>query len=368
MKEESRKGNKMITKIVLTGGPCAGKTTALARIVDHFSNMGFQVFTVPEAATLFSQSGINFQTDNRELFLESERQLMEFQIEMEERMEHIANHIEKPVLIVCDRGTMDLKAYLDNQVWKSLLEMLGMNVVELRDARYAAVIHMATAAKGAEQYYTLSNNAARSETPELARDIDDRLMQAWTGHPHLRVVGNDCTFDEKINRVLKEISNVLGVPQPIEIERKYLVDVEGEIPNGNTCEIRQTYLKPVDGMERRLRMRGENGHNVYFLTSKKRIAADRSYEFERKIDVRRYKELLQEANLAKRTIVKQRCCFLWKNQYFELDKFIEPPMPHRLLEIEDAENAATVNMPPFVKVIKDVTGDPAYMNSNIAKL
>ncbi|MCR4816974.1 MAG: ATP-binding protein, partial [Bacteroidales bacterium] len=51
-----------ITKIVLTGGPCAGKTTALARIVEHFSGMGYQVYTVPEAATLFSQSGVNLLT------------------------------------------------------------------------------------------------------------------------------------------------------------------------------------------------------------------------------------------------------------------------------------------------------------------
>lgn len=358
----------MITKIVLTGGPCAGKTTALARIVEHFSNLGFQVLTVPEAATLFSQSGIDFLTDDKSLFLECERQLMEFQIELEDRYERIAEHYNRPVLIVCDRGTMDLRAYLKNEMWESILDSIGKNVVELRDARYAAVIHMATAAKGAERFYTLANNAARSESPELARDIDDRLMRAWTGHPHLRVVGNDCTFEEKINRVLNEVSHVLGVPQPIEIERKYLVDVEGEVPNGNVSEIRQTYLKPVNGLERRLRMRGENGHNIYFLTTKKRLAADRSYEYERRITENRYFELLQEANPEKRTIVKHRCCFLWKDQYFELDKFIEPRLEHRLLEIEDVESHNDVKMPPFVNVIKDVTGDPAYSNSNIAKL
>lgn len=358
----------MITKIVLTGGPCAGKTTALARVVDHFSNMGFQVFTVPDAAKMFAQSGIDFMIDDKALFLESERQLMEFQIELEDRFERIAEHIDRPVLIVCDRGTMDLRAYLKEDMWESLLDAMGMSVVALRDARYAAVIHMATAAKGAERFYTLANNAARAETPELARDIDDRLMRAWTGHPHLRVIGNDCTLDEKMNRVLKEISHVLGVPQPIEIERKYLVDVIAEIPNGNVCEIRQTYLKPVDGLERRLRMRGENCHNVYFLTTKKRLAVDRSYEYESRISKDQYNHLIQEANPAKRTIVKHRCCFLWENQYFELDEFKEPRLEHHLLEIEDAENAAAVKIPPFVKVIKDVTGDPNYSNSNIAKI
>lgn len=357
----------MLTKIVLTGGPCAGKTTALARIVEHFSGMGWQVYTVPEAATLFTQSGVNFLTTDKELFVENERQLMEFQIELEDRIERIAQHCNKPVLIVCDRGTMDLKAYMSGELWSDLLSALGKSVVELRDARYAAVIHMATAAKGAERFYTLGNNAARSETPEQARAIDDSLVRAWTGHPHLRVVGNDCTFEEKMTRVLKEISQVLGVPQPIEIERKYLVDVDGEIPNSNVSDIRQTYLVPVNGQERRIRMRGEEGNNVYFLTTKIRLAADRNYEQERRINEKQYKELLQEYNPEKRTVVKKRHCFVWENQYFELDEFVEPKMEHMMLEIEDAERQEDVKFPPFVRVISDVTGNPKYFNSNIAK-
>ena len=358
---------KDVTKIVLTGGPCAGKTTALARIVDYFSDMGYYVLTVPEAATLFSQSGVDFLTSNKALFIESERQLMEFQLEVEDRLERIAEHSGRKSLIVCDRGTMDLRAYMTREMWADLLETLGQTVVELRDVRYAAVIHMATAAKGAEKFYTLGNNAARSETPEQACAIDDRLMMAWTGHPHLRVVGNDCGFEEKVNRVLKEISHVLGVPKPIEIERKYLVEKLGEIPNGNISEIEQTYLLPVDGQERRVRMRGENGHNVYFLTTKIRLSYDRNYEHERQIDEHRYRELLREANPEKRTIRKLRCCFLWKDQYFELDEFLEPKLDHLLLEIEDAEDASSVDLPPFLRIIEDVTGKPEYHNSNIAK-
>ncbi|MBP5548188.1 MAG: AAA family ATPase [Bacteroidales bacterium] len=356
-----------ITKIVLTGGPCAGKTTALAHIVELFSGMGYYVLTVPEAATLFTQSGVNFLTSDKDLFLQSERQLMEFQLELEDRLVCIGESSGKPVLVVCDRGTMDIRAYLSDQMWNALLDTLGTTVVELRDARYDAVIHMSTAAKGAEKFYTLANNAARSESPEQACAIDDKLMSAWTGHPHLRVIGNDCGFEEKIARVLKEISHVLGVPQPIEVERKYLVDVVGEIAGGNVSDIHQTYLLPVDGKERRLRMRGENGHNVYFLTTKIRLAADRNYEHECQIDENQYKELLQEANPEKRTIYKRRCCFLWENQYFELDKFIEPEIGHYLLEIEDAEDPATVKFPPFLRILEDVTGDPAYYNSNIAK-
>lgn len=357
-----------ITKIAITGGPCAGKTSAMARIVDHFSGLGVRVFTVPEAATLLAQSGVDFLTDDKSLFLKCEMELMQFQMEMEDRICRIAEHCGSDALVVCDRGTMDLRAYLDDEMWQSLLESLGTTAVELRDARYAAVIHMVTAANGAEHFYTLANNAVRSESPELACAIDDRLKNAWTGHPHLRVVGNDCTFEEKLTRVLSEISNVLGIPEPIETERKYLVDLTGPIPNCNVSLIRQTYLLPVDGRERRLRARGENGHNVYFLTTKVRLTGDSCYEYERRIDENTYRELLTEANPAKRTVVKRRHCFLWKDQYFELDLFEEPKLSHYLLEIENASSPDEVIMPPFVNVVEDVTGNPNYYNSNLAKL
>ena len=197
--------------------------------------------------------------------------------------------------------------------------------------------------------------------------IDDKLITAWTEHPHFRVVGNDCTFEEKVNRVLREIAHVLGVPQPIEIERKYLVQQVADIPNANTCDILQTYLSPVDGQEQRLRRRGQDGHYVYFLTTKIRLGPDRSYEQERQIDEKRYMELLSYANPDKQPIHKQRTCFVWQDQYFELDCFLQPRLPYLLLEIEDATSPEEVHMPPFLKVIEDVTGNPDYSNTNIAR-
>ena len=44
-------------RICLTGGPCAGKTTAIAKLQRLLQNTGFRVFTVPEAATLLMKSG-----------------------------------------------------------------------------------------------------------------------------------------------------------------------------------------------------------------------------------------------------------------------------------------------------------------------
>ena len=57
-----------IPKFVLTGGPCAGKTTALSKIIEKFSDLGYQVYALPETATLFNQAGVNFLTDNKEFY------------------------------------------------------------------------------------------------------------------------------------------------------------------------------------------------------------------------------------------------------------------------------------------------------------
>ena len=71
---------KDIKRIVLTGGPCAGKTTALAKIVEHFSNLGYQVFTLPEVPTMFTAAGMNYLTKNKGYFYEGEKATLEIQL------------------------------------------------------------------------------------------------------------------------------------------------------------------------------------------------------------------------------------------------------------------------------------------------
>jgi hypothetical protein len=75
------------------------------------------------------------------------------------------------------------------------------------------VIHMITAADGAEQYYTLSNNDARSESIEEARDIDKRLINAWVGHPQFNIIKNSKKgFKSKIDLCLQKTFQIIGMP------------------------------------------------------------------------------------------------------------------------------------------------------------
>ncbi len=89
--------------------------------------------------------------------------------------------------------------------------------------------------------------------------------------------------------MLKEISNVLAIPQPIEEERKYIVKLTGEVPNAIDSDIVQTYLTGEPGSEIRLRRRGfEGGKYVYVHTTKKRISDNEQIETERQINANLY--------------------------------------------------------------------------------
>ncbi len=359
-----------IKKIVLTGGPCAGKTTALVKVIEHFSSRGYKVFTIPEVPTMFTQAGMDYLTSNQDFFFEGERATFLTQVGLEDSFSRMAETIEQPVLIVCDRGTMDISTYLTPDFWNRIISEQGFTNAQLR-GRYDAVLHLVSAADGAEQFYTTSNNAQRLEKADekglqIARELDKKIVSAWTGHPHLRVINNHEDFDNKLNRVLKEISNVLGLPQPIEEERKYIVELTGEVPNAIDSDIVQTYLTGEPGSEIRLRRRGFAGKFVYVHTTKKRISDTEQIETERQINANLYESMLQQADPYRQTIRKHRKSFIWKGQYFELDAFSAPIDNLMILETKGIANNESVKFPPFIRVIEDITGNTKYYNYNIA--
>ena len=154
--------------------------------------------------------------------------------------------------------------------------------------------------------------------------------------------------------------------EPIEAERKFLVEIVGELPECRKFEITQTYLKEKDGLEPRVRKREENDQTVYFLTTKRFVSVNERVEIEKEITKEEYDVLLAEANPAKRPIHKRRQCFEWDGRYLELDTFLSPPLPHHLLEIEHVSMDDEIAFPPFLKVLKEVTDDPEWYNANIA--
>lgn len=360
-----------IKRIVLTGGPCAGKTTALVRVIEHFSSLGYKVFCIPEVPTMFTQAGMNYLTQNPDFFYEGEKATLEIQLALEEKFMRMARACNTPSVIVCDRGAMDISAYMKPDMWADITRAVGQTTAELRDERYDAVLHLVSAADGAEQFYTVANNASRNEKADeeglkIARMLDKKVIEAWTGHPHLRVINNDEDFDRKLNRVVKEIANVLELPQPIEEERKYIVEITGELPQGIQSEITQTYLVAEPGCEVRLRRRSFGDKFVNVHTTKKKISDTEELVTERQLSNNIYRSMLQQADPYRQPIHKQRHSFIWKGQYFELDTYHSPIEGLTILETRGIQNHNDVRFPPFLKVKEDITGNTRYYNYMLA--
>ena len=352
-------------KIVLTGGPCAGKTTALVKIMEHFSSIGYKVFIIPELPTLFLQAGMDYLTDNKDLFYEGEKATLEMQIALEDKFLQMAKSVKQPVLIVCDRGTMDISAYMNPVLWNQIISDVKMNNEMLR-SRYDAVLHLVSAADGAEQFYTTATNNKRTEGIELARILDKKVIQAWSEHPHLRVINNHEDFETKLERVLQEISDVLEIPRQAVEERKYIIQLKDNIPEAIVSEITQTYLTSEPYSEVRLRRRILNGLTVNVHTTKKILANNEQVETERQIDNNLYESLLQQADPYRQPIHKMRETFIWKGQFFELDTFIDPYKGLQILETKGILKHEDIIFPPFIEIIEDITGITKYYNYNLA--
>lgn len=198
--------NHRVLRVCLTGGPCAGKSTMMAEIQANIpQRTGFQVYCVPEAATMLVTGGMKWDGS---IALDQQLCLLRTQLALEDQFYALAVASGLPTIVMSDRGTMDGRAFCSKDDFDAILSRLGSTLDVLRD-RYDAVVHMVTAACGAEAYYNM-DNPARFEDLDGARESDLKLRQMYVGHPYFRLLDNSSTFDAKVERGLQVIANLAG--------------------------------------------------------------------------------------------------------------------------------------------------------------
>ena len=166
-------------RIVLTGGPCGGKTTLMREM--RAADSGCERWLVtPEIAPFLFSAGLD---PSPERF---EPAVARVQMALEDACAAAARPGQ---IMLCHRGSLDPLAY-----WRRagggderlFFELTGST----RDdhlRRYDGVLHMQTTAIGAAWDYRAWPDGPRLETPEEAARIDELCLGAWSGHPH-RVV------------------------------------------------------------------------------------------------------------------------------------------------------------------------------------
>lgn len=371
-------------EIVLTGGPCSGKSTAVRYLVEHLAGRGWRALVVPEAATLLITGGIadigDLSARDRPSYMAVQRGLIALQHRLREQYLAIAADLTQTrgdkVVVLYDRAEIDNAAYMTLPEFDTAVrEATGLTPGEV-GAQYDAVLHLVTAADGAPSSYSLANNEARTESLEAAVGLDRAVQQAWLGHPHFTVIANPAVggFDAKLSRVLAAVLNILGEPEPIEDERKWLL---ADHPPANllaTCipvDIEQAYLPAHDGeggtMERRVRSRTHDGYTTYFHATKiDALDTDGRIERERRISAETYRMLADLRDPATAVIRKRRYCFVHAGQHFEMDHLIEP-IDAWLLEAELVIAGEPVTLPPELADAVEVTNDPTWSNAQIAR-
>ena len=174
-------------RIVLTGGPGAGKTAVLELIRQSFCE---HVKVLPEAAGIIFGGG--FPRDgNDEAHRAAQRAIFFVERELE-----AAADATNAMIVLCDRGTIDGAAYWPgpDDLWSSVGTTL-----EEQLQRYNAVIHLQTPSQ--ETGYNNSNRL-RIESASAAVAIDERIAQLWAQHPRRFIVEASKNFLDKVSRVV----------------------------------------------------------------------------------------------------------------------------------------------------------------------
>ena len=185
-------------RIVVTGGPGGGKTTA----ADLFRReIGDRVVVVPEAATLLFAGGFP-RYDDQGAREAAQRAIFHVQ----RNLEDVQAAAFPDRILICDRGTLDGEAYWPQESGDFFAAMGTTAATEL--LRYDAVIFFETAAVGGLRIE--GGNPTRIENLQQAVDLDRRLRLAWQAHPRFVLVPHNHSFFHKITIGLGAIENIVA--------------------------------------------------------------------------------------------------------------------------------------------------------------
>jgi len=371
-----KKRRQQIKVVCLTGGPCAGKTTALATLSEKLRERGIRVFTIPECCTMIFGNGVSIDTPRmtREDNMKFQTTLSRFIMNQEDRFIELAEIGNTPTVILCDRGVIDNKAYIDLQSWNEIMEKNGWDESQIRNERYDLVIHMVTAADGAEKYY-MQNNEARYESPEEAREKDRKTREAWEGHPRLFVVDNNfSTFEEKVQKVSSIVIDFLGLKSPIKPTKKYILAEKGSIPSlpdGIKVEksfIEETYLLSEEkNTEIKLVKKGFKDNFFYqiqleYSEEGKKPVALRNY-----ISVREYNALYETRDHSRTKVKRLRQIFLWKEVALKLDTILNIKGGFSILSVNANVNINELGISKLFPLEREITDPKEISSSELSK-
>ena len=263
-----------IYKIALTGGPCAGKTTVFEEIKERLKNDGYHVISIPETATYLINNGtpplqnekhsIKFQDLVLKAQLTKEEIASNYCINTLENQKDFFNE-KKGIIILCDRGIMDNRAYLSQVDYDNMLYRHNLNELELLYS-YDLAINLVSLATTNKEMYAL--DGVRYEDPDMAALRDKITSSAWLLHPNLHMIKPTKNIKDKIdlvyNIILMNLSNV-KITDKVTITEEP-TDIELNQNNSKTCTKTTYYIKNTTDILTKISYKK---HDIYMFNNKR---------------------------------------------------------------------------------------------------
>ena len=199
-------------------------------------NHGVSVYVIPESSTLLQmQGGIK---PSYSTATEFQKMVTKLQAGLESSYyEYALNTLQifnnNPIAILIDRGLMDGNAYMTdkkdfNKVLKYAMNDDDSNTMintdELINNKYDMILHLVTAANGAQAFYT--KEEYRNESIETAIILDDKIKDIYKNHKDRRIINNKSTFDDKMQLVISHISDKLNIENLSRKTLRFVVNIK----------------------------------------------------------------------------------------------------------------------------------------------
>lgn len=382
-----------IEKLVIEGGPCAGKSTGIPRIRKALKALGWMVLISREVPTaLVEEHDYVLGGEGQNISLPEFQNLVLSQVirQEDELMERARKSREPKVVILCDRGRYGGLGYMDHD---DFYKMAQQSCGQSKDAlftSYSGCIFLTSPAVDKPDVYIscMSGNPARRETdPRDAALQNQKSLDACVGVSRMIVIDNSGDFEQKMQKAVNAVLHFLGNK---EYEQKWatgkaLSKTEViELFKQNKIHtlpaaISQAYLKlsPEDRQEgivvRRVRavtLDDPAKDGKYILTLKGEKIDAGGQEEEDLISEVEYQQAISQYRDPELSIIeKTRFYFVYDWRYFELDIFEKPADQAFILELEHlpGEDLSGVALPNFLGQLRNVTSDGMYANNAIAR-
>jgi CYTH domain-containing protein/predicted ATPase len=347
-----------VKQIAIVGAPASGKTAVLEALKAEFGDLC--VFIEEIASFLTMKGGLPLagrELSYSELWLSKfQGAIVPVQINSEDLWQMVAKETGAK-LVFCDRGVLDGAAYGAGTVDQFLFRY-GLDLQSCLE-RYHMVIVLETTAVCCPELYTTENNPSRHESREAAAALHPRIIEAWSGHPNMKIIPGKDGLKSVISQVLALVSPLVNQ----ELEKKYLLSKMPEIALPEPILVRQVYLAKENG-EIRYRQFGDK-----YYHAAKSDGDDLRREHERPIEEWIFDIAWSKEDAPR--IEKLRYLIPYDDHTLELDKYIWPRNDLVVLECEfpngDKAEADHFILPEWASEAIDVTFDKKYKNKNLAK-